>query len=64
MRQERLEDRAMLSYKICLLCGHLQNVQTGMCGKCEAGKIGLGRPREKWAYLNLKIIGRLTTTPP
>ncbi len=60
MKPERLEDRAELSYKICLLCGHLQNVQISMCDKCEAEKIGLDKPPEKWAYLDLKIIGRLT----
>jgi len=33
----------------------MQNVQISGCEKCQAGAIGLGKPRELWAYLDLKI---------
>lgn len=62
--KEKLSDRTSLEYKVCLHCGHLQNVQYGICDKCGAGKIGLGKPRELWAYLQLKIESVLTLPEP
>ena len=64
MPQEKITDRTELQFKVCLWCGHLQNPQIGMCDKCQAGAIGLGKPRELWAYLDLKIESRLKLPEP
>jgi hypothetical protein len=63
-KQEKSVDRTMLRFKVCLWCGHLQNVQMSNCDKCEAGNIGLGKPREMWAYLDLKIESILKLPEP
>lgn len=30
------------------------------CDECQAGAIGLGKPYELWAYLDLKIESKIT----
>lgn len=56
-KPESQKDRTELEFKVCLHCGHLQNAGISCCDKCQAGKIGLGKPRELWMYLKLKIEG-------
>jgi hypothetical protein len=63
-RQERLVDRTELRFKVCLWCGHLQAVEYGICDNCGAGKIGMGKPRELWGYLDLKIESVLKLPEP
>ena len=52
--------RTTLEFKICLHCGHVQNLGSIFCDNCHAGAIGLGKPHELWAYLDLKIESKLS----
>jgi len=63
-KTEKLADRTELRFKVCLWCGHIQHTEYGFCDKCQAGAIGLGKPREMWAYLDLKIEGILNLPEP
>jgi len=59
-KPEKLSSKTELRFKVCLWCGHIQHAEYGFCEKCHAGAIGLGKPREMWAYLDLKIEGVLS----
>lgn len=59
LKIEKLDEKTTLEFKVCLHCGHIQATEYSTCLKCHAGKIGLGKPREFWIYLKLKIEGRI-----
>ena len=56
---EKLSQKETFQFSICLWCGHIQRTEYSDCEKCDAGKIGLGKPRTLWAYIDLKVESRI-----
>ena len=61
---EKQSEKQTFQFKICLYCSHIQRVEYGVCDKCGAGKIGLGKPSSLWAYIDLKVEVRMTLPTP